>query len=91
VQEALTNVIKHAGRPVRVDAEIAYAPHSIEIAIIDDGLGAAASADTAGTGHGLLGMRERVEIYDGELRSGPRPGGGFEVRATLPIPVAASR
>ncbi len=85
VQEALTNVLRHAGRPVGVNATVDYGDAAISIVIVDDGLGAAASPATQGAGHGLMGMRERVEIYSGTLNCGPNPGGGFRVEATLPI------
>jgi signal transduction histidine kinase len=83
IQEALTNVSKHAGTAhaavrVRVDQE------GLLIEVTDDGFGAAASAGS-GTGHGLIGMQERVALFGGTVRAGPRPGGGFEVRATLPF------
>ncbi len=90
VQEALTNVIRHAGRPVRADVTIGYEPGSIVLDVVDNGLGAAASPATSGTGHGLTGMRERVEIYNGTLEAKPRVGGGFSVRATLPTAAAIS-
>jgi signal transduction histidine kinase len=64
---------------------IAYEPQEVLIEVIDDGRGAVTSLSRAGGGHGLIGMRERVEIYGGELTSGPRPGGGFAVRAVLPV------
>lgn len=86
VQEALTNVIRHAGRPVQAQAHIVYSDDSLDIAVSDDGLGAGASARSAGTGHGLLGMRERVEIYNGSFTSGPQPGGGYQVHVSLPMP-----
>jgi len=85
VQEALTNVVRHAGRPVKARAQITYGPEALEIEVIDDGLGAAASPSTAGTGHGLLGMGERVDIYNGTLASGPRKGGGYRVAVSLPM------
>jgi signal transduction histidine kinase len=89
VQEALTNVIKHAGAPTRVDVDVRHAPGVLTIEISDDGRGAASIASTngeapAGTGHGLIGMRERVELWGGELVAGPSIGGGYRVRATLP-------
>lgn len=90
LQEALTNVLRHAGRPVRVAAEINCDDSELTITVTDDGLGAAASTETAGSGHGLRGMRERVEIYNGTLKSGPVPGGGFGVYATLPVPAKVS-
>lgn len=85
LQEALTNVVRHGGRPVRAEVTIAYTDDGLEIDVVDDGLGAAAAPGN-GTGHGLLGMHERVEIYKGTLRAGPRPGGGYEVHAVLPHP-----
>lgn len=86
VQEALTNVRKHAGTAaaqVRID----YRDHELAVSIEDDGPG----ADEAGAvpGHGLIGMRERVALYGGEIETGPRAGGGFAVRARLPLGAAA--
>ena len=83
VQEALTNVLKHAG-PARADVTIGCADEAVTIEITDDGAGAPRDVDQA-SGHGLAGMRERVAIFGGELRAGPRPGGGFAVRARLPL------
>jgi signal transduction histidine kinase len=85
VQEALTNVRKHAGGSASATVHIAYEPQDVMIEVIDDGRGAVSSLSRTGGGHGLIGMRERVEIYGGELTSGPRPGGGFVVRAVLPV------
>jgi signal transduction histidine kinase len=85
VQEALTNVRKHAGATAAATVRISYDSHDIVVEVSDDGLGAATSLAGAGTGHGLIGMRERVEIYGGEFTSGPRRGGGYVVRATLPV------
>jgi signal transduction histidine kinase len=82
VQEALTNALKHAG-PARAWVVVRYAPDALELEIANDGSTEAAQNGRAG--HGLVGMRERVAVYGGELDSGPRPGGGFAVRATLPI------
>jgi signal transduction histidine kinase len=84
VQEALTNVRKHAGA-ASATVRIAYEPRALVIEVSDDGRGAVTSLSRSGAGHGLIGMRERVEIYGGELTSGPRPGGGFVVRAVLPV------
>ena len=91
VQEALTNVIKHAGTPNRVDVTVRHLPGSLAVEVVDDGRGLAArstngSLDTPfdGTGHGLIGMRERVELWGGELSVGPAPGGGYRVKALLP-------
>ena len=85
VQEALTNVRKHAGGSASATVRIAYEPQDVTIEVIDDGRGAVTSLSRSGGGHGLIGMRERVEIYGGELTSGPRSGGGFVVRAVLPV------
>jgi signal transduction histidine kinase len=84
VQEALTNVLRHAG-PARANVAITYEPGTIAIEVSDDGRGLAASSVlTNGSGHGIAGMRERVAVYGGSLHTGPRPGGGFVVRARIP-------
>jgi signal transduction histidine kinase len=81
VQEALTNVVRHAGGAhARVLLDWSHDALAIEVA--DDGRGGA--ADAAG-GHGLIGMRERVALYGGSLETGARPGGGFSVRVRLPF------
>ena len=82
VQEALTNVLKHAG-PARASVTIGCAEEEVTIEVADDGAGSPAGAAHTG-GQGLTGMRERVAIFGGELHLGPRPGGGFVVRARLP-------
>lgn len=80
LQEALTNVLRHsAARTARV--QIAHLPERVRLTVQDDG--PRASTD-AGGGHGQLGMRERVAVWDGDLRLGPLPGGGYEVVAELP-------
>jgi signal transduction histidine kinase len=87
VQEALTNVLRHAG-PARAEVAVRYLDDGLTIAIVDDGRGASArlnSNQLPGAGHGLVGMRERVALFGGELRAGPRLGGGFEVRARIPF------
>jgi signal transduction histidine kinase len=81
IQEALTNVLKHAG-PVHARVTLTYGQERLVIEVEDDGIG---PATTDGAGHGLVGMRERVGLYGGDLRTGPRPGGGFAVRAAIPI------
>jgi signal transduction histidine kinase len=81
VQEALTNVLKHAGN-ARAAVDVVCDDGEVRVVIVDDGRGVNGRAD--GSGHGLLGMRERVAVYGGTLRAGPRTGGGFEVRAVLP-------
>ncbi len=84
VQEALTNVMKHAGAPSTVDVTIRYVAGGLRVEVTDDGRGAAAVAATLG-GHGLLGMRERVELWGGDLSAGPTEGGGYRVSAHLPF------
>ena len=83
VQEALTNVLKHAGR-ARADVTIGCADSSVTIEITDNGTNEHGDRVPAG-GHGLAGMRARAAIFGGELQAGPRPGGGFAVRARLPL------
>jgi signal transduction histidine kinase len=85
-QEALTNVIKHAGAPTRVEVHLRHQPGTLTVEVVDDGRGAAAldTANGAAGGHGLLGMRERVELWGGELSVGPVAGGGYRVSAVLP-------
>ncbi|MEJ7801034.1 MAG: sensor histidine kinase [Ilumatobacter sp.] len=85
VQEALTNTIKHAGRPTRALVKVRYRPHHITVEVLDDGNGTTAETLATSTGHGLVGMRERVDLYGGTLAFGPRPGGGFRVAATVPL------
>ena len=85
VQEALTNVIKHAGRPAKADVRIAYRDGQMRVEVTDDGHGASLATVERTTGHGLVGMKERVELYHGTLHVGPRPGGGFRVAATIPL------
>jgi signal transduction histidine kinase len=82
-QEALTNVLKHADSPRRVEVVLRYFDSEVELTVRDDGR-AVAVGD--GGGHGLPGMRERVALHGGTLRAGPRAGGGFQVRARLPAP-----
>lgn len=91
MQEALTNVLKHAGPAASATVTITYDPDAVTVEIIDDGRGAVSSLSNAGGGHGLIGMHERVEIYGGELSTGPRIGGGFAVRAVLPTDDAERR
>lgn len=84
VQEALTNVIKHSAAE-RADVRLTYGPDHLEVVVLDAGRGAAADPAPPGSGNGLVGMRERVELFDGSLVAGPRPGGGYQVVATIPI------
>lgn len=82
IQEALTNVIKHAGQRVTVDVVLSYGDEDVEVRVEDDGRGAATLDD--GAGGGLIGMRERVVAYGGTCTAGPRPGGGWRVEARMP-------
>ncbi len=82
VQEALTNTLKHAGR-AQAEVVVRYGASDLELEVVDDGSGAPANLN--GSGHGLIGMRERVALYGGELEAGTRNGGGFAVRARLPL------
>lgn len=88
VQEALTNVVKHGGDAATAGVELHYKADELHIKISDTGRGAVTELARAGSGHGLIGMRERVEIYDGHLAAGPRAGGGYEVNVSLPIGAA---
>jgi signal transduction histidine kinase len=87
VQEALTNTLKHGGR-AGARVVVRYSALDVELEIVDDGSRAPAAVN--GSGHGLIGMRERTALYGGRLDAGPRAGGGFAVRATLPL-TGASR
>ena len=86
VQEALTNALKHAGPAAHADVHVCYADGMLEILVVDDGRGR--DADLPSGGHGLVGMRERVNLFGGQLVVGNRPGGGFQVRASLPLEAA---
>jgi signal transduction histidine kinase len=82
VQEALTNSLKHGG-PATAEVVVTYGRHQLELEVLDDGdLG---DSGDNGTGHGLVGMRERVTLYGGVLEAGPRQLGGFAVHARLPL------
>jgi len=84
VQEALTNVLKHAGR-ARACVVVRYEPGVLGLEITDDGRGVNGWSGSSGRGgHGLVGMRERVAVYGGTLEAGPRHGGGFRVAVRLP-------
>ena len=101
VQEALTNVRKHAGPEAAAEVTLGYGQEELLVRVIDDGrvatgkpatlprYGTARAADPVNpVGHGLAGMRERAATYGGTVQAGPRAGGGFEVTARLPIPAA---
>lgn len=99
VQESLTNVRKHGGPGVSVAVTLRFCEDWLTILISDDGRGAAATAAAAapvragaaeGGGHGLAGMRERVELFGGIVTAGPQRGGGFQVLARLPLEAVAA-
>ncbi|MBI9114744.1 sensor histidine kinase [Sanguibacter suaedae] len=83
-QEALTNILKHAGPDPGVTVVLTWARAGVRLEVDDDGRGA--SADSDGAGQGLLGMRERAAMFGGTVVTGPRPGGGFRVMLDLPLP-----
>ncbi|MFC3576440.1 sensor histidine kinase [Streptomyces yaanensis] len=98
IQEALTNVRKHAGPEAKAEVSVVRVGSNVEITVLDNGAGADTGAEAAGPegdgghdehdghgGHGLLGMRERVTAVGGALTAGPRYGGGFRVHAILPL------
>ena len=99
VQEALTNTRKHGGPGADAAVLLRYADDGLLVQVTDTGrapAGAGGAAPGTGntgpgsTGHGITGMRERVRLYGGTLRAGPRPGGGYEVAATLPASAEAT-
>jgi signal transduction histidine kinase len=102
IQEALTNVVKHAGGGVRCTVSLGYADEALEVRVTDDGGGSPALVPAgvraglpgrvlvaSGTGHGIIGMRERANLCGGEFSAGPVPAGGFAVTAALPLPAGA--
>jgi signal transduction histidine kinase len=84
VQEALTNAIKHAG-PARATVRLGWQPSALELEVSDDGSPPDAGNGKSSGGHGIAGMHERVRLHGGSLQAGPRHGGGFAVRASLPL------
>ena len=102
IQEALTNVVRHAGGGVRCTVSLGYADEALEVRVTDDGGGSPALVTAggragmpgrvpmaAGTGHGIIGMRERANLCGGEFSAGRLPAGGFRVTAVLPLPDTA--
>jgi signal transduction histidine kinase len=81
IQEGLTNAIKHAGHS-RAAVTVRYVPDALKLEVVDDGSGDGLGG---GTGHGLVGIRERVGLFGGELEMGPRHGGGWRLCARLPL------
>lgn len=91
VQEALTNVLRHAGPTPRVTVTIRYESDCIQLQVTDDGRGAAAYGHRRyfePGGNGVIGMHERVALYGGTLRAAPRIGGGWRVHASIPVPIS---
>jgi len=99
IQEALTNVVRHAGGGVRCTISLGYLDEVLAVRVTDDGGGSPALVPAgiragmpgripmaAGTGHGIIGMRERANLCGGEFSAGPLPAGGFQVTAALPLP-----
>lgn len=85
VQEALTNVHRHAGSVSAVEVRLRYGESEVEVRVTDDGRGLDDPLAGEPVGHGLVGMRERITAYGGTLHAGMRPSGGFEVAVVLPI------
>jgi signal transduction histidine kinase len=83
VQEALTNTLKHGGAGAHASVRLRYLPGELLVDIDDDGAGATTAPATAGVGSGLLGMRERIHAYGGDVQAGPREPGGWQVSARL--------
>ncbi len=94
VQEALTNVLKHAGPTATARVEVGYGTDSLRVTVLDDGVGpleATVSRGADGSGHGLVGIRERVAVIGGRVEAGPGPAGdGFVVTAVLPYALETS-
>lgn len=94
IQEALTNVVRHAGAGASCRVSVSYTDADLVIRVTDDGgLPVAypqASVACPGGGHGIIGMRERVHLCGGSFSAGPLPDGGFQVTATLPLPLTAA-
>jgi signal transduction histidine kinase len=89
VQESLTNVRKHAGPEASASVLLRFCEEGVLVRVTDDGHGSAAASD--GEGHGLTGMRERVGLYGGTVKAGPRPAGGYQVTVQLPYAVPTAR
>jgi signal transduction histidine kinase len=94
VQESLTNVLRHAGPDARATVQVVIGDEALSVQVDDDGRGLGSVGSAAvefhdGTGTGLAGMRERAAAFGGTLEAGPRPGGGWRVRAVLPRPATS--
>ncbi|MET8838114.1 sensor histidine kinase [Micromonospora sp. NPDC004540] len=88
VQESLTNALKHAGVGAAVELRLDWSADAVVVRAVDDGHGRPVVRPAPSGGHGLVGMRERVGVYDGSLAAGPTLGGGWRVEARLPLPSA---
>ncbi|MGN9778509.1 sensor histidine kinase [Micromonospora sp. H33] len=86
VQEGLTNALKHAGVGATVEVTLEHAADTVAVRVVDDGRGRPPVRPAPSGGHGLVGMRERVGVYDGRLTAGPRLAGGWQVQVRLPLP-----
>lgn len=85
IQESLTNTLKHGGPDVKAQVHLDFADTELGIEVTDNGRGAAEALVAGDSGHGLLGMQERIALLDGDFASGPRPGGGYRVAAKIPV------
>ncbi|WP_308436352.1 sensor histidine kinase [Lentzea cavernae] len=85
VQEALTNIIKHAGAGTSALVRLARTPEELRLEVTDNGFGTPHDVVKVSGGNGLIGMRERAAVLGGEFEAGPNPGGGWRVRATFPL------
>ncbi|MET9101189.1 sensor histidine kinase [Streptomyces antibioticus] len=83
VQEALTNVVKHSGATT-ADVEVRYLDDELRVTVLDRG-GPPPATTGGGSGHGLIGMRERAKMWHGSLTTGAHPGGGYQVQLRLPL------
>ncbi|MEW2384252.1 sensor histidine kinase [Micromonospora sp. NPDC047707] len=86
VQEGLTNALKHAGVGATVEVTLDHTADAVAVRVVDDGRGRPPVRPAPSGGHGLVGMRERVGVYDGRLTAGPRLAGGWQVEVRLPLP-----
>jgi len=84
VQESLTNALRYSAQPTAVSVRLTRVPGQIEVVIADDGR-SRTTATSQGAGRGIIGLRERVALYDGTLVAGHRPSGGWQVRATMAV------
>jgi signal transduction histidine kinase len=85
LQEGLTNVLKHAGRWAHAEVVVLRTHDELVLEVADDGRGVVSEASNVTGGHGLIGMRERVALFEGRMSTGPRRGGGFFVRTEIPL------